>query len=82
MTTNTVSQFKVPNDLRAVSERSIEGGARRDANFEFLIVCVVLTAVIFGLINAVFHFTGGISAESVMALKGNNAPLVLPPVLP
>jgi hypothetical protein len=90
MTTNAVPQFQIPNDLPAVAERGIEGGTRRDdqrgtkSDFEFLVLCFVLTAVIFGLIHALVYFTdssnaaGRISAESVMAPKGNNATPFLP----
>ena len=96
MITSTVSQFESPKEMQGVAERRFkEAGVgrqptRRDdqrgtkSDFEFLVLCFVLTAVIFGLIHALVYFTdssnaaGRISAESVMAPKGNNAAPVLP----
>ena len=89
MITSTVSQFESPKEMQGVAERRFKGAGvgrrptRRDdqratkSDFEFLVLCFVLTAVIFGLIHAVVYFTGsskaagGISVESVMAPKGN-----------
>jgi hypothetical protein len=96
MIRNTVSRFESPKEMQGVAERRFKGAragrrpTRRDhqrgtkSDFEFIILCIVLTAVIFGLIHAVVYFTdsssavGGISAESVMASKGNNVLPVLP----
>ena len=64
MTTNAVPQFQIPNDLPVVAERGIEGCTRRDdqrgtkSDFEFLVLCFVLTAVIFGLIQRLLRNCG------------------------
>jgi hypothetical protein len=78
MTTDTVSQFEIPNDL-PVPERSFERGTRRDdqpgtkSDFEFLVVCFVLTAAIFGLIHAVVYFTD--SSNGAAFAEGSRAVL-------
>ena len=87
MITSTVSQFESPKEMQGVAERRFKGAGvgrrptrrdnQRESDFEFLILCIVLTAMIFGVIHAVLYFTdsssavGGISAESAMVLKRN-----------
>ena len=87
MITSTVSQFESPKKMQGVAERRFKGarvGSRptkrdnqRASDFEFLKLCIVLTAMIFGAIHGVVYLTnsssaaGGISAESAMALKRN-----------
>lgn len=85
MAERSVEQAKLA--FNGVAERCFKGagvGSRptrrdnqRESDFEFLIVCIVLTAMIFGAIHAVAYFTdssraaGGISAESAIAPKRN-----------
>lgn len=38
--------------------RTSKQGQNENSAFRFLICCVILTAIIFGLIHAVVHFTG------------------------
>ena len=87
MITSTVSQFESPKEMQGVAEQRFKGAGvgrrptrrdnQRESDFEFLILCIVLTAMIFGVIHAVLYFTdsssavGGISAESAMVLKRN-----------
>ena len=87
MITSTVSQFESPKEMQGVAELRFKGARvgrrptrrdnQRESDFEFLILCIVLTAMIFGVIHAVVYFTdsssaaGGISAESAMAPKRN-----------
>jgi hypothetical protein len=87
MITSTVSQFESPEEIQGVAERRFKGAGvgrrptrhdnQRESDFEFLILCIVLTAMIFGAIHALVYFTnsssavGGISAESAMVLKRN-----------
>ena len=87
MITIAVSQFESPKEIQGVAERRFKGarvGSRptkrdnqRASDFEFLKLCIVLTAMIFGAIHALVYFTnsssavGGISAESAMVLKRN-----------
>ena len=87
MITITVSQFESPKEIQGVAERRFKGarvGSRptkrdnqRASDFEFLKLCIVLTAMIFGAIHGVVYFTDSssaasrISAESAMAPKRN-----------
>ena len=87
MITSTVSQFESPKEMQGVAEQRFKGAGvgrrptrrdnQRESDFEFLILCVVLTAMIFGAIHTVVYFTdssssaSGISAESAMAPKRN-----------
>ena len=56
----------------------------RKSDFEFIILCMVLTAVIFGLIHAVIYFTdptgtaARTAAKSATTPASHKAPIVLP----
>jgi hypothetical protein len=79
MITNTVSRFESLNKGARAGRRPTRRDNQREtkSDFEFIILCIVLTAMIFGVIHAVVYFTdsssaaGGISTESAMAPKRN-----------
>ena len=65
MIMSTVSQFESPKEMQGVAERRLKGAGvgrrptrhdnQRESDFEFLIVCIVLTAMIFGAIHGVVY---------------------------
>ena len=79
MITNTVSQFESPKEMRGVAERRFKGARvgrrptrrdnQRESDFEFLILCIVLAAMIFGAIHAVVYFADSSSAAGVVSTE-------------
>ena len=77
MSTNTVPQFETPTEMRSMAEQSIEGAKvirrptkrdnQREWDFESLVLCIILTAMIFGAI-AVVYFAGVISTEATLPI--------------
>lgn len=79
MITSTVSQFDSPKEMQGVAERRFKGAGvgrrptkrdnQRESDFEFLILCIVLTAMIFGAIHAAVYFADSSSAAGVISTE-------------
>ena len=80
MIANTVPHFETPTEMRSMAsmaEQSIESvkvirrptkrDNQREWDFESLVLCIILTATIFGAI-AVVYFAGAISTEATLPI--------------